>query len=457
MQRIGNVFIDMYEQLPAPFGLVRFGVAPDHPEVKNCQDRFTEVAESPNFSFIGNVNLGNELPLELLKPHYDAFLFAYGASEDKELGLAGERQAKNIYSARAFVGWYNGLPAYRDFNPDLSKCEDVVIIGQGNVALDVARILLTDVDILRKTDITDYALDALLKSKVSNVRIVGRRGPIQAAFTIKEIRELMQLPSLNFSPIPSELLPPATAGLPRPKKRIVDLLRKGSQPPQATSPRKSWSLDFLLSPLELHFSPSDPTLLTSTTFTRTQLSEPLSPSSPVTQTSSTTTLPAQSLFRSIGYKSSAVPGFSSYGIPFHDRTGTIPNDGLGRIVSSTAKPSDGSVKPLPGLYCAGWVKRGPTGVIASTMEDAFATAEAIAADWRDGDNAAAFLGGEGDAEKKAGWEGVEQEVKRLGLRVRRVSWEDWKKIDRAERERGRGRGKEREKFGSVEEMLKVLD
>lgn len=399
---------------------------------------------------MGNINLGHDLPLDILKPHYDAFLFAYGASRDKELELAGEREAKNMYSARAFVGWYNGLPEYRQLHPDLGSGEDAVIIGQGNVALDVARILLTDVDVLRKTDITDYAVEALLKSKIRNVRIIGRRGPLQAAFTIKEIRELMQLPSVKFNPIPPEMFPPPTASLPRAKKRILDLLQKGSQ--HSDLPQvKTWSLDFLLSPSQLHLTPANPAILNSVTFSRNTLTDPSSPASSLISIPETTTLPAQSLFRSIGYKSSAIPGFDSLGIPFQARSGTIPNDGLGRIT-----PTESGAKPLPGLYCAGWVKRGPTGVIASTMEDAFATAEAIAADWADGANAGRFLSGS-EGGPRAGWEGVESEAKRLGLGVRRVSWEDWKKIDVAERKRGALRGKEREKFSSVEEMLRVLD
>lgn len=199
MERIENAVIDMYEQLPVPFGLVRFGVAPDHPEVKvtrmsltyfgqglttvqNCQDKFQEVAESPNFNFIGNIGIGTKpdcVPLTSIAPHYDAILFAYGASEDRKLGIPGEDALKGMYSARAFVGWYNGLPEYADLAPNLSQGEEAVVIGQGNVALDVARILLSDVDALRKTDISEVALEALTRNRVKSVRVVGRRGPMQ--------------------------------------------------------------------------------------------------------------------------------------------------------------------------------------------------------------------------------------------------------------------------------------
>lgn len=178
MREIPNAKVDMYERLPIPFGLVRYGVAPDHPEVKNCQDRFTEIAASPNFDFIGNIEVGKDVPLSLLKENYDAILFSYGASEDRKLGLPGE-DLPGVYSARDFVAWYNGLPGATDLQPRISEGTEAVVIGQGNVALDIARILLTDVDTLRKTDIPEYALEALSRSKISSVRVVGRRGPLQ--------------------------------------------------------------------------------------------------------------------------------------------------------------------------------------------------------------------------------------------------------------------------------------
>lgn len=204
LAKVDGAVVDMYEKLPVPFGLARFGVAPDHPEVKvrggwergkvlgaditnrmlpmdvqNCEEKFTEVAGSPRFNFIGNIELGVDLPLQALKPHYDAIVFAYGAAKDKVLGIPGEEALHNVYSARAFVGWYNGLPEHRELAPDLTAGEDAVIIGQGNVALDVARILLTDVDALRKTDIAEHALEELARSRVKRVRVVGRRGPMQ--------------------------------------------------------------------------------------------------------------------------------------------------------------------------------------------------------------------------------------------------------------------------------------
>lgn len=183
MNKLQDAVIDMYEQLPVPYGLVRFGVAPDHPEVKNCQDTFEDVALSPRFHYVGNVRVGHDIELSKLKPHYDAMLFSYGASEDKQLGIPGEA-IQGVFSARAFVGWYNGLPQFQGLKPQLQAGEQAVVIGQGNVAMDVARILLSPVDSLRSTDITDEALQTLSTSRVRSVKVVGRRGPIQVNSSI---------------------------------------------------------------------------------------------------------------------------------------------------------------------------------------------------------------------------------------------------------------------------------
>jgi adrenodoxin-NADP+ reductase len=180
MNKVQDAMVDMYEQLPVPYGLVRFGVAPDHPEVKNCQDKFEEVAASPRFNYIGNVQVGTDVPLLDMKPHYDAILFSYGASQDKKLGISGE-DMEGVYSAREFVGWYNGLPQFQNLNPRLDHGEEAIIIGNGNVAIDVARILLSSVERLRHTDITEKALETLKANRIKSVRIVGRRGPLQVS------------------------------------------------------------------------------------------------------------------------------------------------------------------------------------------------------------------------------------------------------------------------------------
>ncbi|KAI1817961.1 FAD/NAD(P)-binding domain-containing protein [Poronia punctata] len=448
MSKIQQAKVDMFEALPVPFGLVRFGVAPDHPEVKNCQEKFEEVASSPNFTFIGNVAVGNQdghfrgctIPLDSMMRHYDAVVFAYGASKDKTLGIPNESKLRGIYSAREFVGWYNGLPEYANMAPDLTRGDEAVIIGQGNVALDVARMMLENVDVLRKSDITEAAIETLSKSRVKRVHIVGRRGPMQAAFTIKEIRELTKLHGVGFHPIDMSLLPDEISKLPRARRRLMDILVRGSAT-RLDHASKSWSLDFCLSPTE--FNGTAEGNVKSTTFHRTSLSSPFDPVSGVQSLDEQVEIPSSVVFRSIGYKSVALPGFPEAGILFDDRKGVIQNDGYGRALQSAPNDVE-SATTLPGVYCAGWVKRGPTGVIASTMEDAFMTGDAIAADWT---SEAAFL----NAEKTHGWEGLRTEVDKDKCRV--IQWAEWQKIDKAERERGLLLGKEREKFTSTDEML----
>jgi adrenodoxin-NADP+ reductase len=191
MKQLPSAKIDMYEQLPVPYGLVRFGVAPDHPDVKNCADTFESVAASPRFTYIGNVKVGRDVDLTAMKPHYDAILFSYGASQDRKLGIPGE-DLKGVFSAREFVGWYNGLPQFQGLGPDLDAGEQAVVIGQGNVALDVARILLSPVDVLRKTDITEQAIEALTRSRIKSVKVVGRRGPLQVSSPYSTPRDDMR-------------------------------------------------------------------------------------------------------------------------------------------------------------------------------------------------------------------------------------------------------------------------
>ncbi|KIW24281.1 uncharacterized protein PV07_10008 [Cladophialophora immunda] len=445
LREIRGTRIDMYEQLPVPFGLVRFGVAPDHPEVKNVQDTFQAIAASSDFTFIGNVNLGHDLPLPLLARHYDAIVFAYGASKDRKIGLEGEDKP-HIYSARAFVGWYNGLPEYRDLDPDLTAGDTAVVVGQGNVALDVARTLLSRPDALRKTDITEYALDALSDSKIKHVHVVGRRGPMQAAFTIKEVRELLHLEDVNFRAIPDHLFPPDLSKLPRPKRRLMELLKKGS--PLKESATKSWSLDFLLAPNSLKWSHSNPDKLEGVVFSKTDLENPADPESKVSTTEETQLIPTSTLFRSIGYKAEAIPGMAELGVEFDERKGTIRHDGSGRVVPLASSEALGGHETS--IYCSGWVKRGPTGVIASTMTDAFQTAEAIVADWRKKAQTLSWSAGSRD-----GWDGVQADAATSGLPLRPVHWDSWQRIDQVEKKVGKQRGKPREKFGSVKEMLDV--
>lgn len=412
------------------------------------------------------------LPLKTIAENYDGMLFAYGASRDKKLGVPGE-DLNGVISARSFVGWYNGLPEYEHLNPDLQSGDTAVIIGQGNVALDVARVLLAPLSLLRETDISEQAIEALSKSRVTDVKVIGRRGPLQAPYTIKELRELLHMPGVGFVPPPEgwdDLIRINRKQLPRQLKRISELLEKGSKTPMDQA-QKAWQLGYLRSPAE--FLSTDGKNLSAVGFDRTEyVAEPESVlpkdegptlSGPpaamnairdlrVRNTGAKAKVDATLAFRSVGYKSEPLAGFDHLGIPFDQKLGIIPNDMHGRIISPDQGPLAGlTAGHVPGMYCAGWVKRGPTGVIASTMDDAFHSGDIIMQDWVDN----VKFNNSGDSEAKGGWEVVKKEVEKRGIQS--LSWADWEKIDAEERRRGKEKGKAREKVRGVEEMLKIVN
>ncbi|PSN55681.1 NADPH:adrenodoxin oxidoreductase [Blattella germanica] len=306
-------------KLPVPFGLVRFGVAPDHPEVKNVINTFTKTASSPQFRFIGNVTLGRDVSLQELRDAYHAVLLAYGAEEDKELGIEGESLA-NVLSARRFVGWYNGLPRDADLSVNLDV-EEVAILGQGNVALDVARILLTPVDDLRGTDITAHALEALSSSRVRQVRLIGRRGPLQVAFTIKELREMLNLSNCKTVCNQSDFenVRSAISGLERPRKRLTELLCKAADSSPAAGDldpaSKHFHMMFYRSPISFHPSADAVDTVGSIKLAVNKLDK----EQRAIPTNETETLPCGLVLRSIGYRSTrvdpSVPLDSSLGYP----------------------------------------------------------------------------------------------------------------------------------------------
>jgi adrenodoxin-NADP+ reductase len=288
----------------------------------------------------------------------------------------------------------------------------------------------------------------------------------------------MQLPGVSFDGIPKEYFPPeeAISSLPRAQKRLIQLLAKGSTTDPSTA-SKSWSLDFLLSPHSLHWSPMHPYRLSHAKFTRNEFaSDGFAPDAKVkphhlaSGTLAQVNIPCNIFFRSIGYKSMPLPGFDALGIQFDERRGIIPNDGFGRVtVTSSSPAAEDSTTPLdnthishiPGLYCAGWVKRGPTGVIASTMMDAFGTADSVVADWeahKAGGGTEAkisFLNASSGGSTGRGWDAVKTDAVNRGLL--NTDWKDWQRLDATEKERGKAKGKPREKISSVEEMLSIVD
>ncbi|PRT56526.1 putative NADPH:adrenodoxin oxidoreductase, mitochondrial [Wickerhamiella sorbophila] len=410
------VHVDLFEALPVPYGLTRFGVAPDHPEVRNCQERFAEVAGSPHFRFYGNTTVGKDVSVSQLLQNYHAVVFAYGAETSRGLNVPGS-QLPGVISARDFVGWYNGEPAKQGLKFTLDRTEDVSIVGNGNVALDVARVLLRQPDDLRSTDMPEHAIAALTKSTVKKVHIVGRRGPVQSAFTTKELRELLVEPQVQLDPIVNlteyiELAKP----LGRAEKRKMELLLKGSTSPSA---QRTWSLDFMQSPSEFK---GEGDLLQSIEWTINTFAP--GSKSDVVPTEKSVTTPTDLAVLSIGYKSVELPGMKEAGMTFIKDKGILENH-------------RGHVTGVPGAFAAGWLKTGPTGVIASTMMDAFSV----------GDEVVSYL--ESVANTKL--PGADD----LDLPYA-VSWNDWLEIDRQEIDRGKSYGKPREKFVSVPDMLNAL-
>uniref|UniRef100_A0A7N4NIY9 NADPH:adrenodoxin oxidoreductase, mitochondrial n=1 Tax=Sarcophilus harrisii TaxID=9305 RepID=A0A7N4NIY9_SARHA len=383
--------VDIYEKQLVPFGLVRFGVAPDHPEVKS-----------------------------------------YGAEDHNILGIPGE-ELPGVISARDFVGWYNGLPENRKLAPNLN-CDTALILGQGNVALDVARILLTPTELLEKTDITAEALKVLKQSQVKRVWIVGRRGPLQVAFTIKELREMINLPGSQplLDPADFSSLEESIKEASRPRKRLLELLvRTARKPPEpkadskVTTPR-AWGLRFLRSPQEMLPSPNGSRVVgIRLAVMRLEGSDENAQAVP---TGEMEDVPCGLVLSSVGYKSRSIDPT----VPFDPKLGVIPN-------------SEGRVLGAPGLYCSGWVKRGPTGVIATTMNDSFLTGQALLQDLEAG---VLPLG------PKLGYSVIEPLLKNRG--VQPVSFKDWEKLDAEEVAQGQAVGKPREKLVDPQQMLQIL-
>jgi ferredoxin--NADP+ reductase len=358
-----DVRVDVLDRLPTPYGLVRYGVAPDHKSIKSIATYLRKVLESPGVSFLGGVHLGSDVTREELVSAYDAVVYATGAMRDRKLGIPGEN-LPGSQAATDFVNWYCGHP---DVPPDAFTldAESVAVIGVGNVAVDVARILARDPAELRETDIPHPVLDALHASKVREVHMIGRRGPAFAKFTTKELRELGELPGVQVIVEPSELdlntfdSSGESAALAESDRRVrgnMVALRSWTSSP-ATG--RKLTLRFWLRPVEIQGTER----VRSITLERTRLTE----SGRFEGTGETDTLDAQMVLRSVGYQSVSLPG-----VPFDERSCTVPNI-AGRVVDA-----DGDV--LPGEYVAGWLKRGPTGVIGTNKSDAAETVRALLQD-----------------------------------------------------------------------------
>jgi ferredoxin--NADP+ reductase len=422
-----KVAVDMFDRLPVPYGLVRYGVAPDHAKIKNVINVYKKTAELESFSFLGNVNVGVDIDVGELKKYYDAILFACGAETDRRLGIPGE-DLKGSHTATEFVAWYNGHPDYKNRTFDLAG-KEAVIIGQGNVAMDVCRILSKTVEELKATDIAQHALEALAKSHIKEIHLIGRRGPVQAAFTPVEIREFGELTDCHpvIDPHDLEINAASQAELDDPdnaqRRKNYEILKNLSAL-QPGKKRKRFIVHFFKSPVELIGDGKVQKVL----LEKNELTGAAGQQK-AKGTGKKEELPCDILFRSVGYRGVAIKD-----VPFHEQWGVFPND-KGRITENG--------QAVPGLYTAGWIKRGPSGVIGTNKPD---SEETVAKIFEDIDRLAPC--------ERPDTKALLEALHHKGIRV--VSFADWKKIDAAELERGQKAGKSREKFVGVDEMLKVL-
>lgn len=425
--------VDLFDRLPTPFGLVRNGVAPDHQKIKSVTAAFDRIAANPRFRFFGNVELGRDISVDDLKNYYHQIIYSTGAQTDRPLDIPGD-DLIGSHPATEFVAWYNGHPDYRDCVFDLSQ-ESVAVIGVGNVAIDVARILCRTPDELMKTDIADYALEQLRESRVREVHILGRRGPAQAAFSAPEVKELGELADCDTTVPPEEaeldpLSQASLAGADRAELRKVEIIQELSHHKPAGK-AKQLILRFLVSPVELigdeNGHVKQMRLVHNILYATDAGSLRSKP------TDQFETLDVGLVFRSIGYRGVPLPG-----VPFNDSWGVIPNAG-GRVLDPATH------EPLLGQYTTGWIKRGPTGVIGTNKPDAAETVDNMIADARTG----RVL-----SPTQATAAAVEALVRDRQPDV--VTFADWQRLNTLELSRGKEQGRPRVKFTSVADMLAAL-
>lgn len=359
-----DVSIDLYDRLPTPYGLVRYGVAPDHQKIKSVTRLYDRTLSDPRVRFLGNVEFGRDLTVADLRKHYHATVFAVGSPTDRRLGIPGE-DLEGSLSATEFVAWYNGHPDFADLGVPLDA-RTAVVVGAGNVAVDVARILSKSVDELAITDMADHALEQLRRSRVEEIVMVARRGPAEAKFTTKELRELGELLNADIYVRADELVTPAASlaaieGDVTAQKNL-EVLHEFAQQQPSGKPRKL-RLRFLLSPVALEGDGRVERVVVE----RNRLEDRGGYLAAV-GTGETEIIEAQLVLRSVGYRGTALPD-----VPFDERKGIIPNDG-GRVLDAPGGA------PMPGLYVAGWIKRGPSGVIGTNKADAMETVASLLAD-----------------------------------------------------------------------------
>ena len=425
-----SIQVDLFDRLPNPYGLVRGGVAPDHPKIKSVIKQYEKIAQRPGFRFFGNVAFGSDLVLDEVLAHYHQILFTTGAESDRRMGIPGEN-LPGSYPATALVGWYNGHPDYRDEHFDFSGIERIVVIGNGNVAMDITRILARSPQELAHSDITSYALTALQQSGIKDIIVCGRRGPAQAAFTNPEIRELTELAGVDLVVRAEEIALDAinqnflsAHGSEPLHQRNLEILNGQLTKGEGSQSRKI-HMRFFTSPVAILGKDQ----VEGIRLERNILIIDQQGNFSAQGTGEYEDLPCQLVFRSIGDKGIPLPS-----VPFDERKGTIPNK-EGRVIDPA------TTTLLPRLYVAGWIKRGPSGVIGTNKPDAAATVEAMLADT----SATALPSICTDPEVMP--------TLLTRKRVRYVTFFEWQNIDKTEIANGQRVGKPREKLTTIPTLL----
>jgi ferredoxin--NADP+ reductase len=420
------VEVDLFERLPTPWGLVRLGVAPDHPKIKTVSKAFEKIAERPGFRFFGNVDVGRDLTHDDLLSLYHGVVYTVGAQTDRRMGIPGE-DLPGSWPATAFVAWYNGHPDFQDLSFDLSG-ERVVVVGAGNVAVDVARMLALTEDELRGTDTTDAAIEAILGSGVSEIVMLARRGPAQAAFTTPELQELGELAGADVvvhrADLELDAASEAALADDTTARRNLEVMGEYGARERSGKPKA----------LELRFCTSPVSILgdgrvEAVEVVRNELVADESGRVKAVPTDEREVIPCGLVLRSVGYHGLPLPD-----VPFDERAGTIPNAG-GRVLGAGGEP-------VRGVYCAGWIKRGPSGVIGTNKKDATETVELLLEDAREGRL--------GQPEHPAA-ERVDELLAERGVQV--VTYAGWQAIDRAECAAGAEQGRPRVKLCRWDELL----
>ncbi len=426
-----TVSVDLFDRLIAPHGLVRYGVAPDHQNIKAVAKTYDRTAADPAFRYFGNVEIGKDLTHADLKRHYDVIFYTTGAQSDRRLGVPGE-DLPNSLSATEFVAWYNGHPDYKDLSVDLS-CEAAIVVGVGNVAMDVARILAKSVEELRETDIADHALAQLANSNIKDIYIVARRGPAQVKFTNAEIREMGHLEIADAIVLDNELrLDRASSAAiegDTAMQKNLDYLRAYAEIGATGKPRRV-HFRFLLSPVEII---GENGKIVAVKMEKNELRPSVSGDIKASGTGQYETIPAGMILRSVGYK-----GVPLEGVPFDNRNGVIPNE-IGRVIDLDTG------RVMTGEYVAGWIKRGPTGVIGTNKPDAIESVNSMFDDLQKGKLVPA---------SEPSPDAIPALLAERGVRY--VTKDDWKLIEAKEVADGKVLGKPRVKIVEREAMLAVI-